>query len=315
MLFFSIPAAFLLDTLLGDPHTLPHPVRWVGRLAAVMERFWSGRYGRNRRSGFAAGVSVLLTGGLPCLLLLYLARAIHPAVYVLTSAVILYYSFAIRDLASHALRVKKALQNGDIHKARRRLSFMVSRETGQMNESEIIRSTLESLSENFSDSVAAPLFFGMIFGPTGAWLYRILNTLDAMWGYKNDLYLDFGFTAARADDAVNFIPARMSALLLSAAAVPYPDLSGRNALKTVRIDAKKHASPNSGYPEAAAAGALAAGFGGKVVYNGKPRNNPEIGKGAVHISQISKLIRLNYTAAILMMALFLSIYYLTHAIT
>jgi len=302
----SVLLALGLDSLLGDPRWLPHPVRWIGSAAHGAERFWAGKLGRTRLAGLAAMVTVLLIFMVGGGALLWAARFLHPGVHMVMSAVILYYSLALRDLAAHGLRVHWALKRDDLPAAREKLSWMVSRETDEMEESMVIVSVLESLSENYLDSVVAPLFFAFLFGPLGALAFRVINTLDAIWGYKNEKYWDFGFFPAKTDDVLAFLPARLSALLMIAAAL-LPGFSARGAVRTVLRDSRAHHSPNSGFPEAAAAGALGVGFGGSVVYFGKVVENPSIGEGRAKIGDIKKIIVLNYASTILLILPFLFI--------
>jgi len=304
-----LAAALLLDLLLGDPPNPWHPVHWLGRLADFMEHIWRKIAGEGFFAGLAAWISVVILALTACFLLLQIARIWAP-LFWLFCILIIWISFALRGLEEHALRVLSALEDHNLDEARSRLAFMVSRDTRNMDREQVIISTLESLSENFSDSLGAPLFYGILLGPMGIWGYRVINTLDAMWGYRNEQYKRFGTIAARADDLINFIPARISALVLILAAIFIPGLSCHGAWNTVRKDGQKHKSPNSGYPEAAAAGALGVGFGGPVSYFGKIVENPSIGKGSPEVGHIRKLIQLNRVAALLILLLPTLIYIL-----
>ncbi|MBN2738622.1 MAG: cobalamin biosynthesis protein CobD [Spirochaetales bacterium] len=295
-----ILAAFALDTILGDPQWAWHPVRLVGKAAVFFESLIVRFMGRNKFAGLLCFCLVFGAGVLPFLLcwILLSQGETYSSFFmyfkIILGIIMVYFSFAQRDLVTHALAVKKALSQNELLKARERLSWMVSRDTRNMPVKQIIQSSLESLAENYCDSVFAPLFFAALFGPLGAWAYRIINTLDAMWGYKNEKYLEFGFTAARLDDIANFIPSRLSALYLILSSFLIPGLSGIRALKTVIADASKHKSPNSGYPEAAAAGALGIAFGGEFVYFGKKVINVKIGQGEVGLHHFSRMIVLLY---------------------
>lgn len=309
-LLWPLWGAFLLDSLLGDPPWLPHPVRWLGPLARGMEKLWDKWLGRSRLSGGIAALSVLLIAGIPWLLFLRYMRDPFPWIYGALSLLTVYFSFALKDLALHGKRVHRSILMGDLPAARSHLSFMVSRETEGMEETRVIASTLESLSENFSDSVIAPLLFACLFGPAGAWVYRICNTLDALWGYRNERFVRFGWAAAKTDDLLNWLPARLSALLLASTACLIPGLKGIDAFRIWLRDAGHHKSPNGGHPEAAAAGALGARFGGPVVYHGELQENPPIGDGRPLLVFIPRLIRLNGVTAAVFLLLATAVRYL-----
>lgn len=269
-------AAVLLDLLLGDPRWLPHPVVWIGRLIAALEKALR-RLVRNERVG---GVLLLvLTVGVTCgvaVALLKGAYAMSPSAGFAVAVFFSYSCLAARSLHGESGLVAASLVRGDLAEARRNLSYIVGRDTAELDAPEVWRATVETVAENASDGVIAPLFCLILGGPLLALAYKGVNTLDSMVGYKNERYLRFGWASARCDDLLNFIPARLTGLLMVAAA-PLVGLSAREAWRIMSRDGRNHSSPNSGIPEAAAAGALGVRLGGTNSYFGVPVAKPTIG--------------------------------------
>lgn len=248
-----------LDLAIGDPKWLPHPVRAIGWAIAQQERLWRAVRVPLRFSGVLLWLATVGgTAGLVALSIHWLPRP-WIAVYWI-------YSFlAIRDLDSHAAAVVKELVKGDLPEARAKLSQIVGRDTANLDESEIMRAVIETVAENLSDGIVAPLFYLAIGGPAAMAAYKSVNTLDSMVGYKNDRYRDFGWFSARADDFANWLPARITALLIAVLSV-----SPRRAIRITLRDGGSQPSPNAGYPEAAMAGALGVRLGGLNHYAGQP---------------------------------------------
>lgn len=271
-----VPAAVLLDLLLGDPRWLPHPVVAIGKLITALEKLLR-RLVANERVG---GVLLLfLTVGVTYGLgwgLVQGAALIHPAAGVVVSALLGWTCLAARSLHGESKLVADALAEGNLPEARRFLSRIVGRDTADLPEPEIWRGVVETVAENTSDGVIAPLLFLMVGGAPLALAYKAVNTLDSMVGYRNERYLRFGWASARFDDLVNLVPARLTGLLMTLAA-PLAGLSGRNAWRMMLRDGRNHSSPNSGIPEAAAAGALGVRLGGTNIYFGTPVAKPAIG--------------------------------------
>ncbi len=271
--------AFVLDLILGDPATWPHPVRWIGRVLEKTEPFFYGKQSGAKAQRFRGALFWFfhVSWVLSCVsLVLTVASWIHEGLVALLGIWLAYTSLATRSLYDAAQSVAVALKARHLEEARRRLSHIVSRNTEHLDEEGIWRALLETVSENISDGVIAPLFYLAIAGPAGAMLYKAVNTMDSMVGYKNDRYLHFGWWAARADDVLNWIPARLSALaLLMAGALCGMDW--RHARAVMKRDAPKTSSPNAGYPEAVAAGLLGIMLGGPAVYFGKPVRKPTLG--------------------------------------
>jgi adenosylcobinamide-phosphate synthase len=299
---WMIGIALLLDSIFGDPQFRFHPVRMMGNIANFSERRSRKLFGRTILSGAAAAIVTISLPGIICIVILISAKSLHPLLYIAAGAIMIYFSIAVKDLVHHAKRVYNPLVNNDLAAAKINLSKMVSRDTMNMDRVDVIRSTCESLAENYLDSIASPIFFTILLGPAGAVIFRVINTLDAMWGYKNDKYRNFGYTAAKLDDAVNLIPARICAALMAVSAL-MPGYSFTGSIRTIFQDSRKHDSPNSGYPEAAAAGALGISFGGKVSYFGKMQQKPIIGRGNPKLSHIPQLITFIYINTLLITAL------------
>ncbi|MFO7875433.1 MAG: adenosylcobinamide-phosphate synthase CbiB [Desulfovermiculus sp.] len=289
----QIICALALDQLLGDPQGWPHPVRWIGALAAGVEKPLR-RQGLNQVWAGTGGLLLVLvvTGGAAWAVLWGLGL-LHPLAADLGGIIILWTTFAAKDLRVHSMRVYQALKGNDIQEARQAVSMLVGRETSALDAPEISRACVESVAENSADGVVAPVFFAFLFGPIGAVLYKAVNTLDSMWGYKTGGYKEFGMAAARFDDLVNWIPARIGALALLVGG----GLLGYPAGKGWRIfvhDRNKHPSPNGGQAESAMAGLLQVQLGGEGRYHGQISHRPGLGDPILplspeHILQANRL--------------------------
>ncbi|MEW6220192.1 MAG: adenosylcobinamide-phosphate synthase CbiB [Thermodesulfobacteriota bacterium] len=273
----AIALALLLDALLGDPAWLPHPVRLIGALAARAEGWCRRVLGDGRLAGVSCVGLVLFLTGAAGWALLRGAAWLHPWLGTLASILLLYTCFAARDLLAHSRRVHAALAAGDLQEARRRAGMMVGRDTGHLDRAEVVRATVESVAENSADGVVGPLFWAALAGPLGALLYKAASTLDSTFGYTSERYRHFGWAAARLDDLVNLLPARLTGLLLVLAAALLPGASGGHAWRIFWRDRYRHPSPNAGHPEAAAAGALGLQLGGTSWYSGQAKAKPFLG--------------------------------------
>lgn len=290
-------AAVVLDLLIGDPRWLPHPVIGMGKAIRRVEG-WIRQRATTALSLKRAGIllPVIVAGGSFVLawLLLELCGAIHPWLAWGVEIVLIATTIAIKGLREAGLEVYGHLRSGHIAEARRALSMVVGRDTGHLDEPEIVRGTVETVAENIVDAVIAPLFFALIGGAPLAMAYRAVNTLDSMVGYKNDKYLHIGWASARLDDIANWIPARLTAGLLTIVAAML-SLQWKKAIKMVRRDARKHPSPNSGFPESAVAGALGVRLGGENSYQGvisfrAYMGDPERPLEAEHIRVTNRLL-------------------------
>lgn len=276
-----VVAAFWLDCLLGDPRRLPHPVVWLGRGITVLERVL--RTGGKKRSAlWERTAGVLITGAVVffsyylCREIILLAGRLHPLGGYAAGLYFLFTSFSLKGLLEHIQAVEKPLGEGKLDEARRALSMLVSRDTAALPPEDISRGAMESLAENTADGVVAPLFYAFIGGPPLAIAYKAVNTLDSMLGYKTERYRYFGWASARLDDVVNYIPARLTALFfLVVFLLPRAQLGRLGSYwKKVSRESRKHPSPNSGYPEAAAAVMLDIRLGGQSTYGGEVSNRP-----------------------------------------
>ncbi len=289
--------ALVLDVALGDPWGAAHPVRGIGTLAAGTERVLRGprRCGGVAR-GAAAWIVVVGAASLAAALAVMGARAFGgEAGAAVASIVIVYVTVAPRDLARHAIAVARPLEAGDLHAARSSVSMIVGRDVDRLDRDGVARAAVESVAESFVDGVAAPVIYALVLGPAGAAAYRAINTLDSMFGHKDERYFEFGRVSARADDLAGFIPARLSGFAIALAAW-IMGLRGREALRVYFRDRLRHESPNAAHPEAAFAGALGLSLGGRMWYDGEPVEKPRIGDGAerCHAADIRRAVRLMY---------------------
>jgi adenosylcobinamide-phosphate synthase len=296
-------AAVLLDLLLGDPRWLPHPVVAIGRLISLLEGWLRRLFKHERLAGL---LLLVLTVGITFLtgfLLLKGAYAISPYAGFAVAVFLAYSCLAARSLHAESLAVAAALEAGDLDEARRRLSFIVGRDTAALDETEIWRAVVETVAENSSDGVIAPLFCLMLGGPLLALVYKAVNTLDSMVGYKNERYIRFGWASARCDDLMNWLPARLTGLLMVLSA-PLAGLSAVGAWRIMRRDGRNHSSPNSGVPEAAAAGALGVRLGGTNRYFDQLVEKPTIGDPLKPLSLDSYrgVVRLMYGSEMILVA-------------
>jgi len=222
------------------------------------------------------------------------ADAVYPVLGSVAGIWLIYTSVAARDLAGHGREVYDALKTGVLPQARQRVGRMVGRDTEGLDEREVVRATVESVAESIVDGMTAPLFWAVLLGPAGAVAYRAVNTLDSMFGYRDERYEKFGWAAARLDDAANFVPARLTGPLICLAA-GLLGMQGRNAWHILRRDGGKHPSPNAGWAEAAVAGALGVRLGGANYYAGQASVKPHLGDGEEplvpdHILRASRLM-------------------------
>ena len=275
MLKYSLLAlilGFVLDLLIGDPRWLYHPVCVIGNLITVLEKairkIFPKSHGGELAGGFVTVVLIcLFSGGVPFLVLYYLYRFLPVAGFVL-EVFWCYQLLATRSLKDESMKVYDSLKNGTLDEARYAVSMIVGRDTKELTETGVTKAAVETVAENTSDGVIAPLFFMFIGGAPLAFLYKAINTMDSMVGYKNDKYLYFGRCAAKLDDAANFIPARISGLLMVAAAY-FLNMDASGSWRIFKRDRRHHLSPNSAMTESAAAGALGIKLGGGHFYFGK----------------------------------------------
>ncbi len=303
--------AVVLDFLVGDPENLFHPVRLMGRIIESEERLLR-RLFKSPRGLRLAGLIMVLVNILLSLLaslgILYLLGPGLPA--SIFSLYLIFSSLAARNLYDEAMKVKKALGDG-LDAARYRLSFIVGRDTGELDDRGVVRATVETVAENTSDGVIAPLFYLMIFGPAGAITYKFINTMDSMVGYKNELYKDLGYYPAKLDDLVNLLPARLTGLLMLISSLGKYD--SIRAFKIMLRDRKNHLSPNAAYPEAAVAGLLGIRLGGPSLYRGKLVDKKSLGDeiNSPEGGHIKEALMIMFRSEILLLLLYtFTIYFL-----
>lgn len=296
---------FLLDLLLGDPYCLPHPVRLIGSLIVKSEQRLLGKgKERNAETEWRKGVLlVVITAGcttVAAALILSGAYWLHPYVGLAAETVMTYQILAAKCLKAESMKVYRQLAAHNTEEARKAVSMIVGRDTAVLDEEGIAKAAVETVAENTSDGVIAPMLYTALGGPVLGFFYKAVNTMDSMVGYKNEKYLHFGRAAARLDDFVNFIPARVSAwLMIAAAFCNGKQFSGKRAYAIYRRDRRKHASPNSAQTESVCAGALGIRLAGDAVYFGKVVKKPYIGEALREVSHedIKRVNRLMYTAA------------------
>ena len=295
--------AFLLDLLLGDPRWLPHPIRWFGKAIAFCDSRFN--KGENRVFKGAAVTIILVSLTWFCIWAILKLASFNNYFLVSIGAIFVFYGIANRNLIEEGLKVNRILNKQGIEAGRKQLSYIVGRDTRALNKNQIRTAILETLAENLSDGVIAPLFFYAIGGVPAILAYKMAQTLDSMIGYKNYKYKDFGKFAARFDDLLNFIPARLTALLMVIVS-----LSWRGFIFIFKYG-RKHSSPNAGIPEAALAGILNCRFGGPNVYHGKLVEKPFIGENARDIGNgdIYKAALINFGCALVMVGIIILMKY------
>lgn len=301
----SILIAALVDLILGDPYNFPHPVKLMGKIISLEEKLARKISKSGKALKFAGLLISILNISLAFILPYFLLKTLRKLenIYHIVNIYFIYTCIAARSLHKEAMKVYYALDKG-IEKARYQLSFIVGRDTKNLTKEEIIRADVETVAENTADGVIAPLFYIILFGAPGGLMYKMVNTMDSMLGYKNEKYKDLGFFPANIDDVFNYIPARITGLLMCLSSIFKFDI--RNGFKIMFRDRKKHASPNSAYSEAAVAGLLNIQLGGNSTYFGKTVEKPTIGDNikAIERDDIKSTIEIMYRTEILLILLY-----------
>lgn len=303
-----IAAALAIDLAMGDPAWMPHPVRLIGAAIAFGERRWhTGDERRALRNGAAVAVATIAISAACAWIIIAGASRIAPSLGAAAAMVIAWTTQALRGLGDAAREVQRALEAGDEARVRRALPALVGRDPEALDRTGMIRATVESVAENTSDGVIAPLLFLFAGGPVAAIAYKAVNTLDSMIAYSDARFLYFGRAAARIDDAANYLPARLTAICMIVAA---QCVTGRasQAWAICRADARRHSSPNAGYPEAAVAGALGIRLGGDAIYDGEVDRHASIGlaerdPSIADIAATCKMMRIAAAMAFCLLAL------------
>ncbi len=305
----ALLTGYVLDLLFGDPRQIYHPIRIIGNLISVLEKGIRKVFPKTPGGELAGGVVlVFLTVGISTAVpavLLAIAAWIHPAVYWALASFWSWQILATKSLKTESMKVYAPLKTGDLPAARYAVSMIVGRDTERLSEEGVAKAAVETVAENTSDGIVAPLIFLAIGGPALGFLYKSVNTMDSMVGYKNDRYLYFGRAAARLDDLLNFFPSRISAWLMIAAAAVL-GMDGKNAKRIYLRDRHNHASPNSAQTEAVMAGALRVQLAGDAWYFGKRYEKPTIGDPfrSVEPEDIVRANRLMYLTSFFALAVF-----------
>jgi len=299
---------FLLDCLIGDPYQIPHPIRLIGRMIAALEKWVRTHFTALRTGGTILALTVILvSAGIPLILLLICYR-IHVILGITVESILICYLLAARNLYDESMKVCRAAEAGDTEQARKAVSMIVGRDTAVLDRNGILRAAVETVAENTSDGVTAPMFFLALGGAAAGFFYKAVNTMDSMIGYRNEKYKDLGWFAAHLDDILNYLPSRLTALLMIAVC-PILRMDGRNSYRIWKRDRRKHASPNSAQTESACAGALHLRLAGDAQYFGIIHRKPFIGDDDRPIvpDDIRKSNRLMYGSSILMLLLCIAI--------
>ena len=308
----ALVLGFCIDLLFGDPHSIPHPVVLIGRLISAMEKLVRKIFPKTvRGENVAGGVLWLLVVLIPTAVslgILYLGYKISPWLGLALESIMCWQILATKSLKVESDRVYIALKDKGLEAGRKAVSMIVGRDTQNLTEEGVTKAAVETVAENTSDGVIAPLFYMLIGGAVLGFTYKAINTMDSMVGYKNDKYQWFGTAAAKLDDVVNFIPARVSAVLMILAAY-LTGMDGKNAACIFRRDRFNHKSPNSAQTEAVMAGALQVQLAGDAWYFGKKHEKPTIGDAVrpVEIEDIARANKLLYAASLLGMIVFCGI--------
>ncbi len=309
MTLYAILTGFILDLLIGDPYWLYHPVRLIGKLItiieAVLRKIFPKTENGERKAGFLSVILVCVITSFAAWALLKFAYYFNFWYGFVLEVIMCYQLFAVRSLKDESMKVYKKLEKGDLTASRKAVSMIVGRDTESLTEEGITKATVETIAENTSDGALAPMFYMFIGGPVLGWFYKAVNTMDSMVGYKNEKYLHFGRYAAKLDDVMNFIPARLCGwLMIFASAILKMDW--KKARKIFIRDRFNHASPNSAQTEAVMAGALGIQLAGDAWYFGKRYEKPTIGDALrpVEIEDILRANQLLYATALVSMGIF-----------
>ena len=317
MNLLSIYTGYALDLIIGDPYSFPHPVRYIGKLISIVEKqirkITSSDKGLKIAGFFLWFIVVGATFGITTLVLQLFK--FNKLAYFIVNTILIYTTLATKCLKDESVKIYKVLKTGDLEKSRIQLSYIVGRDTTNLNEKEIVRATVETVTENTVDGIIAPLFYGFIGGAPLAMAYKAVNTLDSTVGYKNDKYYYLGFASAKIDDIANYIPARLGVILLSLGSL-FAGFNFKDALKIGIRDRKNHKSPNCAFSEGAVAGALGIQLGGTNVYFGKEVYKPTIGDKTreIEIEDIVRTNKIMYSSSIISIIIFTVAYYLVIAL-
>ncbi|MEG0856328.1 MAG: adenosylcobinamide-phosphate synthase CbiB [Terrisporobacter sp.] len=313
MNILSIYTGYALDLIIGDPYSFPHPVRFIGNLISFVEKVIRKITSSDKGLKIAGFFLWFVTVGVTFLLTYFVANLFefNKIAYLVVNSILIYTTLATKCLKDESMKIYKVLKTGNIEKARIQVSYIVGRDTTNLNEKEIVRATVETIAENTVDGIIAPLFYGFIGGAPLAMAYKAINTLDSIVGYKNEKYYNLGFASAKIDDVANYIPARLGVVLLSLGSL-LVGFKFKNSLKIGIRDRKNHKSPNCALSEGAVAGALGIQLGGTNIYFGKEVYKPTIGDKdrEIEIEDIVRTNKIMYASSIISIIIFTLVYFL-----
>ena len=310
----AILTGFVIDCFVGDPANLPHPVMLIGRTISLFEKTLRRLFPKTARGEIAAGgvmvVFVVILSGIVPFAILYFCARVSPWFYFAVCSLMCWQIIAAKCLQTEAEKVHACLDRGDLPASRRQVGMLVGRNTENLTVEQVVKAAVETVAENTSDGVTAPLFWMALGGPTAGFVYKAINTMDSMVGYKNDKYLNFGRCAAWLDDTANYLPSRLTAPCMIAAAA-LTGLDAKNAARIWKRDRRKHASPNSGQTESVCAGALHVELGGNACYFGKLYEKASLGDPdrPVEPADITRTCRLMYGTSVFLLALIELVWY------
>lgn len=313
MNLLSIYTGYILDLIIGDPYSFPHPVKFIGKLINFVEKQIRKITKSDKGLKIAGFVLWFIVVGVTFSITFTICQLFrfNKIAYFIVNSILIYTTLATKCLKDEAVKIYKVLKTGDIEKSRIQLSYIVGRDTTTLNEKEIVRATVETVAENTVDGIIAPLFYAFIGGAPLAMAYKAINTLDSTVGYKNEKYYYLGYASAKIDDIANYIPARIGVILLSIGSL-FVGFNFKDALKIGIRDRKNHKSPNCAFSEGAVAGALGIQLGGTNIYFGKAVYKPTIGdkKREIEIEDIVRTNKIMYSSSIISIIIFTIIYYL-----
>ena len=297
---------FVIDCIVGDPHSIPHPIVFIGNLIAKCEEILRKIFPENERTAgiFLVVIVILISAAIPSVIL-FVCFKINVILYIAVESVMSWQILAAKSLRTESMKVYKSLLRNNLEEARFNVSMIVGRDTAVLDESGITKAAIETVAENTSDGVIAPMIYCVIGGAVLGFAYKAINTMDSMVGYKNDKYINFGRFAAKLDDFVNYIPARLSAVIMILGCV-FVRCDFRNAWRIWSRDRRKHASPNSAQTESVCAGALDIQLAGDAWYHGTLHKKDYIGDYIrdIEVEDIRRANRLMYATAIISLVLF-----------
>ncbi|MFL8712297.1 adenosylcobinamide-phosphate synthase CbiB [Clostridioides sp. GD02377] len=317
MNILSIYIGYVADLIVGDPYSFPHPVRFIGKLINFTQGIIRKVFKSDKQLKFGGFILWFITVGITYLITYSIVKlfSFNGLLSAVVNGFIIYTTLATKCLKDEALKIYNVLKTGDIEKSRTQLSYIVGRDTTTLSESEIIRATVETVAENTVDGIIAPMFYAFIGGAPLAMVYKAINTLDSTVGYKNEKYKDIGFASAKIDDVANYIPARISVVLMTIGSF-FLRYNYRNCFKISIRDRKNHKSPNCAFSEGAVSGALGIQLGGTNVYFGEKVYKPTIGDKLREIDKedIIKTNKIMYASSFVSILVFTLLYVLCRMI-